>query len=49
VDGVPVHVVSARAGHSNPTITLNSYAHLLGGDDDRAAEHAEALIRRVLK
>jgi integrase len=48
-DGVPVHVVSARAGHSNPTITLNTYAHLLGGDDDRAAELAEAMIRRVLK
>ena len=48
-DGVPVHVVSARAGHSNPTITLNTYAHLLGGDDDRAAEQAEAMIRRVLK
>ena len=48
-DGVPVHVVSARAGHSNPTITLNTYAHLLGGDDDRAAEQAEAMIRRMLK
>jgi hypothetical protein len=35
-NGVPVHVVSAGAGHSSPTITLNTYAHLLGGDDDRA-------------
>jgi integrase len=29
--GVPVHVVSARAGHANPSITLNIYAHLLPG------------------
>jgi integrase len=45
-NGVPVHVVSARAGHSSPTITLNTYAHLLGGDDDRAADQAEAMLRR---
>ena len=47
--GVPVHVVAARAGHSNPTITLNTYAHLLGGDDERAADAADAMLRRILK
>jgi integrase len=27
--GVPVHIVSSRLGHSNPTITMNVYAHCL--------------------
>jgi len=27
--GTPVHVVSARLGHSKPTITLTIYAHAL--------------------
>ena len=35
--GVPVHVVSARAGHANPTVTLNIYAHLLPGQQEQAA------------
>jgi integrase len=48
-EGVPVHVVSARAGHANPNITLGTYAHLLGGDDERAADIAEAMLRRALK
>ena len=47
-NGVAVHVVAARAGHSNPTITLTTYAHLIGGDDDRAAEQAEAMLKRAL-
>ena len=46
-NGVPLHIVSARAGHSNPNITLSTYAHLLGGDDDRAAEQAEAMLKRL--
>jgi Phage integrase family len=46
--GVPVHVVSARAGHSSPNITLSTYAHLLGGDDERAAEQAEKMLRSAL-
>ena len=44
---VPLHIVSARAGHSNATVTLNVYAHMLGGDDDRAAEQAEAMLRSL--
>jgi integrase len=46
---VPVHIVSARAGHSSPTITLTTYAHLIGGDDERAAEQAEAILKRLTK
>jgi integrase len=47
--GVPVHVVSARAGHARPSITLDTYSHLLGGDDEKAAELADAMLRRALK
>jgi integrase len=47
--GVPVHVVSARAGHAKPSITLDTYSHLLGGEDNDAAKQAEAILRRVLK
>ena len=46
--GVPVHVVSARAGHSRPSITLDTYCHLLGGEDNDAAREAEAILLRVL-
>ena len=48
-EGVPVHIVASRAGHANANITLGSYAHLLGGDDERAAAQAEAMLRRTLK
>lgn len=46
--GVPVHVVSARAGHAKPSITLDTYCHLLGGEDNDAAKQAEAILSRVL-
>jgi hypothetical protein len=46
---VPVHVVSARAGHAKASITLDTYSHLIGGDDARAAEVADAMLRRALK
>ena len=47
--GVPVHVVSARAGHSNPTVTLNIYAHMLKGDQERAAAVMDAALRAAIK
>jgi integrase len=43
--GVPVHIVSARAGHASPTITLTTYAHLLSGDQEAAADLMDALLR----
>jgi integrase len=46
--GVPVHIVSARAGHSRPSITLDTYCHLLGGEDNDAEREAEAILQRVL-
>jgi integrase len=48
-NGVPVHVVAERAGHANPTITLTTYAHLIGGDDERAADVVDVMLRRLLK
>ena len=46
--GVPVHIVSARAGHAKPSITLDADRHLLGGEDNDAAREAEAILLRVL-
>jgi integrase len=45
VSGVPVHVVSARLGHSSPSITLNVYSHLLPTSDESAAERVAELVR----
>jgi integrase len=42
--GVPVHVVSARLGHADPSLTLQVYAHVLQGDDHAAAETAASAI-----
>ena len=46
--GVPVHVVSARAGHANPTVTLNIYAHELPGQQEGAAAVMDAALRQAL-
>lgn len=40
--------VSRRIGHSNPTVTLNVYAHLFGNTDDRAAQAVETALASVL-
>jgi hypothetical protein len=42
-------VVAARAGHAKASVTLDVYSHLLGGDDDRAAEEADKMLTRALK
>jgi integrase len=46
--GVPVRTVSQRLGHANPSITLNVYAHLMSGDDERAAQVVEETIGKPL-
>jgi len=33
-DGVPVHEVSARLGHRDPTVTMTTYAHVLRQRED---------------
>lgn len=46
---VPVHVVAARAGHANPTVTLNIYAHLLPGQQEGAAAVMDAALEIALQ
>jgi integrase len=40
--GVDILTVSRRLGHASPTITLNTYGHLIRGTDERAAQIMEA-------
>ena len=42
--GVPVHVVAARLGHADPSITLRVYAHVIG---EQLAEAAAIFARAV--
>lgn len=35
--GTPVHEVARLLGHASPTMTLNTYAHVIPGSSDRAA------------
>lgn len=35
-NGVPLNIVSKRAGHSSISVTMNHYWHLFQGDDERA-------------
>lgn len=47
--GVPVHVVSARAGHANPAVTLNIYAHMLPGQQEGAAAIVDSALNAALQ
>jgi integrase len=47
--GVPVHVVSERAGHANPAVTLNIYAHMLPGQQEGAAAIVDAALSAALQ
>jgi integrase len=42
--GVPVHVVAARLGHADPSITLRVYAHVTS---DQLTEAAEIFARAI--
>lgn len=42
--GVPVHVVAARLGHADPSITLRVYAHVAG---EQLAEAAAIFARAI--
>jgi integrase len=39
--GVPVHVVAARLGHADPSITLRVYAHVV---NEQLAEAADKKV-----
>lgn len=45
--GVPLAVVSKRAGHSSVQITADLYGHLIGSADRDAAETAVAMVPRT--
>ncbi len=42
--GVPVHVVAARLGHADPSVTLRVYAHVIR---EQVAEAADIFTRSV--
>lgn len=43
--GANVRAVAARAGHANPVMTLNVYAHLLKGADEALADTMDTLLQ----
>ena len=43
--GLDVLAISRRLGHSNPTVTLNTYGHLFKKDDSAAVDAIEAALR----
>jgi integrase len=43
--GEPVHVVSQRLGHASVVVTLTVYAHVLPGDQRRAASRFAELVQ----
>ncbi len=43
--GVGVRVVADRLGHATPTLTMNTYAHVLAGQDADAAAKLEAALK----
>lgn len=46
--GLEIVTVSRRLGHSNPSVTLNVYAHLFGNTDETAAGVIEIAFASVL-
>lgn len=49
LDGVPVHVVAQRLGHSTPAITSEVYAHVIARAEERAVEVAANMARAALR
>lgn len=45
--GEPVHIVSQRLGHASVVVTLTVYAHVMPGDQKRAASRFAELIEAV--
>ena len=47
LEGVPVHVVANRLGHSDPVVTLRVYAHVLRESASGVAEVFAGAIERA--
>lgn len=45
--GVDIAAVSARLGHSDPSITLSVYTHALPNRDQAAAEAMDAVLKKI--
>ncbi len=48
-EGVYIKVVSERLGHSSIQITLDTYAHVLPGMQDEAADKANSTIKDIIR
>jgi integrase len=46
--GTPLKTVSERLGHANATITLNTYAHVMNGDDEKASDLVGDFLEKQL-
>jgi integrase len=46
---VPLKTVQERLGHANATVTLNTYAHILAGDDQLAVDNFELKLRSAIE
>lgn len=46
---VPLKTVQERLGHANATVTLNTYAHVLAGDDQLAVDNFELRLRTAIE
>jgi integrase len=44
--GIPLKTVSQRLGHANPTVTLDIYAHVMSGDDEKAAKTTDDIYKK---
>lgn len=45
--GLPITVISKRLGHSDITMTLNTYSHLVPEDEDRAIKIIDNLTKNI--
>jgi hypothetical protein len=43
-EGQNIKYISTQLGHANPTITLNTYSHLIKASDSEAASRLEKAI-----
>ena len=43
--GVDILTVAKRLGHAEPSMTLNTYAHLIEGADEAAAKAIEGMLK----
>ena len=48
MDGVPINVVSKRAGHSSITITIDTYGHVLEENQRELADNYGSALELTL-